>query len=165
MISIALCITDLNFGGAEQCLVTLATRIDRNRFTPVVYCLSSAPQPGETTLIPVLQSAGVEVECLGARKTSDFLAVVARLAKLLCQRKTQIVQTFLFHANFIGRMAAWRAGVPHVLCGIRVAERQASWHLLVDRLTHGMVDRYVCVSRSVVRFSASTAGLPAESWS
>ena len=32
MISIALCITDLNFGGAEQCLVTLATRIDRNRF-------------------------------------------------------------------------------------------------------------------------------------
>ena len=59
MISIALCITDLNVGGAERCLVELAARLDRNRFTPVVYCLSAAPRPGETTFIPALESAGL----------------------------------------------------------------------------------------------------------
>jgi starch synthase (maltosyl-transferring) len=162
MTSLALCITDLNVGGAERCLVELATRLDRNRFTPVVYCLSPAPLPGQTTLIPELQSAGVEVECLGARKASEFLGVVTRLARGLRQRKTQIIQTLLFHANFVGRFAAWRADVPHVVCGIRVAQRRPAWHLWLDRLTHRMVDRYVCVSQSVAAFSASTARLPAD---
>ena len=162
MTSVALCITDLNVGGAERCLVELATRLDRNRFTPVVYCLSPAPPPGETTLIPALQSAGVEVECLGARKAAEFLGVVARLARLLRQRKTQVIQTFLFHANIVGRFAAWRAGVPRVVCGIRVAQRHSAWRLWLDRMTHRMVDRYVCVSQSVASFSASTARLPAD---
>lgn len=162
MTSVALCITDLNVGGAERCLVELATRLDRKRFTPVVYCLSPPPLPGETTLISVLQAAGVEVECLGARKASEFLRVVARLASLLRTRKTQVLQTFLFHANIVGRFAAWRAGVPRVVCGIRVAERCSSWHLWLDRMTYRLVDRYVCVSQSVADFSASTARLPAE---
>ena len=162
MTSIALCITDLNVGGAERCLVELATRLDRTRFTPVVYCLSPAPLPGETTLVPALQSAGVEVECPWGAKDDGFPGVVARLAGMLRQRKPQVIQTFLFHANFVGRIAAWRAGVPHVVCGIRVAERHPSWHLWLDRMTHRMVDRYVCVSQSVADFSASTARLPAD---
>ena len=162
MTSIALCITDLNVGGAERCLVELATRLDRNRFTPVVYCLSPAPSPGETTLIPALQSAGVEVECLGARKATEVLRVVARLARRLQERKTQVLQTFLFHANLVGRFAAWRAGGLRVVCGIRVAERQSSWHLWLDRLTHRMVDRYVCVSQSAAGFSAGVTRLPAD---
>ena len=77
------------------------------------------------------------------------------------QRKTQVLQTFLFHANFVGRIAARRAGVP-VVCGIRVAQRQSSWHLWLDRMTHRLVDRYVCVSQSVAAFSASTARLPVD---
>ena len=162
MTNVALCITDLNVGGAERCLVELATRLDRKRFTPVVYCLSPAPPPGETTLIPVLQSAGVEVECLGARRASEVLRVVARMARLLKERKTQVLQTFLFHANLVGRFAAWRAGGPRVVCGIRVAERRSSWHLWLDRMTHRMVDRYVCVSQSAADFSVSIARSPAD---
>src|SRR5580692_3741473 len=162
MTRLALCITDLNVGGAERCLVEVATRLDRNRFSPVVYCLAATPRPGAPTLIPELQSAGLEVACLGARKATDFPATVARLAGMLRKRETQIVQTFLFHANLVGRFAAWRTGVPHVLCGIRVAERRSSWHLWLDRMTHRLVDRYVCVSQSVADFTASTARLPAD---
>ncbi|MGO9115312.1 MAG: glycosyltransferase [Thermoguttaceae bacterium] len=162
MTSVALCITDLNVGGAEKCLVELATRLDRKRFTPVVYCLSGAPPPGETTLIPTLQSAGVGVECLEARTTSDIPKVVVRLAHMLRQRKTQVVQTFLFHSNIVGRIAAHWAGVARVVCGIRVAQRHSSWHLWLDRMTHRLVDRYVCVSESVARFSASTTRLPVD---
>jgi glycosyltransferase involved in cell wall biosynthesis len=110
----------------------------------------------------VLQSAGLEVECLGARNAADFLAVVARLAGMLRRRKTQIVQTSLFHANLVGRFAAWQAGVPHVVCGIRVAQRQSPWRLWLDRMTHRMVDRYVCVSQSVADFSVATGRLPAD---
>ena len=162
MNNIALCITDLNVGGAERCLVELATRLDRKRFTPIVCCLSPAPPPGETTLVPALEAAGVEVVCLGARKTTDFPWVVARLARLLAGRKPQILQTFLFHANIVGRLAAWLAGMRHVVCGIRVAQRSPAWRLWLDRMTHRTVARYVCVSRSVADFSAKAGRLPAD---
>ena len=38
--NIALMITDLDVGGAERCLVELATRLDRDQFRAVVYCLA-----------------------------------------------------------------------------------------------------------------------------
>jgi glycosyltransferase involved in cell wall biosynthesis len=161
MIRIALCITDLNVGGAERCLVELATRLDRTRFQPVVYCLAGAPEPDQTSFIPTLETAGVDVHCLGAKRATDFFAVVARLSAMLRERETDLVQTFLFHANIVGRFAAWQAGVPHTVCGIRVAERRASWHRWLERATHRLVEKYVCVSRSVADFSASQTRLPA----
>ena len=35
--AVALCITDLDVGGAEQCLVKLALRVDPARYSPPVY--------------------------------------------------------------------------------------------------------------------------------
>ncbi len=85
-----------------------------------------------------------------------------RLRRLLAAQKPQIVQTFLFHANIVGRIAARRAGVKTVVAGVRVAERAARWHLWLDRLTQRGVDRYVCVSQSVADFSTKQGGLPPE---
>jgi glycosyltransferase involved in cell wall biosynthesis len=82
------------------------------------------------------------------------------MRRLFAHERPDLVQTFLFHANIIGRLAARLAGVPHVICAIRVAEWQSRWHLWVDRLTSDLVDRYVCVSRSVARFSQVRGGLP-----
>ncbi|GAB6166314.1 hypothetical protein JCM19992_23140 [Thermostilla marina] len=72
------------------------------------------------------------------------------------------MQAFLFHANLVARLAALAGGVPCVVCGIRVAEHRRRGHLLLDRLTSWRVDRYVCVSEAVRRFSVSSAGLPSE---
>jgi glycosyltransferase involved in cell wall biosynthesis len=89
--------------------------------------------------------------------------MVARgLRRLLAAQRPQVIQTFLFHANFLGRIAAHRAGVRAVVSGIRVAERAARWHLRLDRLTQRWVDRYVCVSQAVAEFSAKQGGLPPE---
>jgi starch synthase (maltosyl-transferring) len=70
------------------------------------------------------------------------------------------LQTFLFHANILGRVAAAWAGVPHCVSGIRVAERRSKWPLRLDRLTNRFVDFHVCVSQAVADFSADVAGLP-----
>ncbi len=159
---IALCITDLDIGGAERHLTELAVRIDRRRFAPVVYCLGRRPVQEAASCIPALLAAGVEVHCLGGRRPWQFPMVARRLKRLLAAQHPQIVQTFLFHANILGRIAARRAGVKTVVSGIRVAERAARWHLWLDRLTGRWVDRYVCVSRSVADFSIKEAGLPPE---
>ncbi|HEX5446268.1 MAG TPA: glycosyltransferase, partial [Pirellulales bacterium] len=96
------------------------------------------------------------------RHAGHFPAVVRRLSRLLRNQRAELVQSFLFHANLVARFAARRADVPHVLSGIRVAERSAHWHLWLDRLTTRLVDRYVCVSQAVADFSQSEARLPRE---
>jgi glycosyltransferase involved in cell wall biosynthesis len=159
---VALCITDLDVGGAERTLVELATRLDRDRIAPAVYCLQPAPKSRQASCVPALEAAGIEVHCLGARRAWQVLRVVGQLRRLLAEQEADLIQTFLFHANMVGRIAARRAGVAHVVSGIRVAERHRRWHLWVERLTAGPVDRHVCVSEAVARFSAEQAGLPAE---
>ena len=159
---VALCITDLEVGGAERTLVELATRVDPNRIDPVVYCLKPRPQAEEASCLPRLREAGVVVHFLNASRSWHVLTLIRRLTRLLADQGPEVVQTFLFHANVAGRIAARRAGVGRVVCGIRVAERHCRWHLWADRLTAGSVDRHVCVSQAVARFSAERAGLPAE---
>jgi glycosyltransferase involved in cell wall biosynthesis len=79
----------------------------------------------------------------------------------LSQQEPDLLQSFLFHANLVGRIAARRAGVPNVVSGIRVAEPRR-WHRWADRLTRHLVDCNVCVSQAVADFSVARAGLPLE---
>ena len=158
-IRVALCITDLDVGGAERCLQNLAIGLERARFDPVVYCLGPRPKNREASCVELIESAGIPVHCLEASKPWHFTRTLRRLTGLLTSQSPQILQSFLFHANFMGRLAGRRAGVPHILSGIRVAERHSWWHLMLDRWTQGMVERHVCVSTGVAKFSASEAGL------
>ncbi len=143
-------------------MMELAARLDRARFQPAVYCLGPRPERKEASCVPMLEQAGIEYHCLGGRGAKHFLGVTARLTELLKAQRPAVLQSFLFHANLVGRIAARRAGVPRVVCGIRVAEREKGWHRWLDRLTQSMVDRYACVSRAVADFSRDKARLPAE---
>jgi glycosyltransferase involved in cell wall biosynthesis len=116
----------------------------------------------DASCVPALAAAGVEVHCLGGRGIWQFPLVAHRLKRLLAAQKPQVIQTFMFHANLLGRIAARRAGVKAVVAGVRVAEHVAQWHLRLDRLTQRWVDRYVCVSQAVADFSAEQGGLPTE---
>ena len=138
----------------------LATRLDVRKFAPVVYALSPRPAAGQRSLLPQLESAGIEVHFIGARGARHLPAAVRGLAKLLKRQKPQVAQSFLFHANFVTRWAAWLAGVPHVLSGVRVAERGVKWHLWLDRGSRGLVDCYVCVSQAVADFTHSRLRIP-----
>lgn len=152
-IRIAFCITDLDPGGAERALVQIATRLDRECWDPAVYCLSG---PGE--LVSVLEQAGIPVTCFGACGVRD-LGVVRRLAKEFRTFSPQVLQTFLFHANLLGRLAGYWASVPHIVSGIRVAEKRTRMHLVLDRITNRLVDVNVCVSEAVAEFSIERGGL------
>lgn len=153
-IPIAFCITELDPGGAERALAELVTRLEQSEWSPHVYCL--APRG---VMADVFERAGVPVTCLEANRFRQMPLTVWRLARLLRRQRPAILQTFLFHANFIGRLAARLAGVPHVVSGIRVAERGTRWHLPLDRWTNRLVDLNICVSRGVAEFMHHEAGL------
>ena len=80
-IEIGLCITDLDVGGAERCLVALATGLDRGRFRPVVYVLAQPPEPERQQCVALLREACIETHFLGARTGRDFPRTLARLRK------------------------------------------------------------------------------------
>jgi glycosyltransferase involved in cell wall biosynthesis len=151
---IAFCITDLDAGGAERALVQIVTRLNRRRFEPFVFCLS-----GEGELSHVLRDAGVAVVCLGAQKRHG-LSVVWQLSRRLAKLKPALLQTFLYHANIVGRVAGKAARIPVIVSGIRVAEKRSGFRLWLDRATGWMVARHVCVSEDVAAFSAARGRLP-----
>lgn len=152
---IAFCITELDPGGAERAFVRLVCGLDRTRWEPEVYCLAA-----EGELANPIRQAEIPVTCFGLT-SRGFLSGLWRLRRELRRQQPLVLQTFLFHANLLGRLAAVGTSVRHVICGIRVAERRSPWYLKLDRWTDRHVSRHVCVSQSVAKFSAD-AGLPAK---
>ena len=160
---LALCITELLIGGAEKTLTELACGLDRERFEPVVYSLRSRSfHDGALSYIPILEQHGIPVRFLNIDGPFSFLTGIGRLRKMLRDQGTEVFQSFMFHANFLGRFAARRAKTPVVCAGIRVSEKERWWHLSLDRLTSRQVDYYLCVSRSVAEFTEKEGGIPAE---
>ena len=162
-IRIVFCITELEPGGAERCLVELVKRLDRRQFDPVVYCLGLRPGGNGTSLADLLEQSAVPVHCFGARSWRQLPGVFRRLRRQLAVDSPQIAQCFLFHANVLGTLAAHWAGVPHIVTGIRVAEHRSAWHLTVARWTSRWVERHVCVSQAVRDFSLRKGALRPES--
>jgi starch synthase (maltosyl-transferring) len=146
-------ITDLDVGGAERALTTLATHLKPTRWRVGVFCLR---EPGRLT--DVLRRADVFCECLCLKRRNPVQAVT-RLARSLRRFRPELVQSFMFHANLAARLSAPWAGCPWVVGGLRVAEREKRWHLILDRLTGSLVTGSVCVSQGVMKFSRDVAGL------
>jgi glycosyltransferase involved in cell wall biosynthesis len=150
-IQLALVITELAPGGAERCLVELATRLDRSRFSAIVYSLGPHPAKSKQSLVNRLAEAGIPTNFLGLTKKWEYFTAVRKLAQMLRVQRAQIVQSFLFHANVIAARAAKGAGVPHLISGIRVADPRR-WRTAVESLATARADRFVCVSQSVAEF-------------
>lgn len=145
-IKIAFCITDLDPGGAEWALFHIVTRLNKEKWSLHVFCLSSG---GE--LVEKFKEQGIPVSCFGAKSSKD-LRVFSWLTTELKNFAPHIVQGFMFHGNIVSRIAGYRAGIPIRVAGHRVAERQKRWHLRIDRFTKSLVHHHVCVSRGVADF-------------
>jgi glycosyltransferase involved in cell wall biosynthesis len=154
---ISFLITELDHGGAERALVRIVTGLDRSLWEPRVISLSDRGPLAEP-----LEAAGIPVTAIGAgrvRSPAGLWRATVGLTRCLKEQQPAVLQTFLFHANIAGRLAARRARVPVVVSGIRVAEKRGRWRLNVDRWTDHLVNRHVCVSQSVADFSIRESGL------
>jgi glycosyltransferase involved in cell wall biosynthesis len=66
-----------------------------------------------------LQARGVEVQAMGMRSPWDIPGVLWRLMRLIRASRPDIVQTWMYHADLIGGLAARLAGIRHVIWGVR----------------------------------------------
>jgi starch synthase (maltosyl-transferring) len=154
---VALVITELDVGGAENAMAALATGLDRRRWDARVIALGP-----EGALAGPIREAGVSVMCLGVNPRRPIRAIARLAAALRRPRRVALVQSSLFHANVCSRLAAPWAGRPWVVGGLRVAERQKRWHLVCERATIPLAAGAVCVSEGVKRFSQEVGGWPSD---
>jgi glycosyltransferase involved in cell wall biosynthesis len=84
------------------------------RFVPRVISLTTLGDMG-----PRIESLGIPVEALGINSSTSVLSGFVRLSRRLRALRPEVVQTWLYHADLIGGLAARLAGVPRVAWTIR----------------------------------------------
>ncbi|CAB3930148.1 glycosyltransferase family 4 protein [Achromobacter insolitus] len=106
-------ITGLGQGGAESVLFRLATYPEAN-VEHVVVSLTDEGIYGER-----LRAAGVAVHVLGMKRGRVSLGGFLALRALVAAERPDAVQTWMYHADLIGGLAARLAGVRAIAWGIR----------------------------------------------
>lgn len=117
-------ISSLNVGGAETMLRKLVETSTRG--THVVVSLSSIGELG-----PVLREQGIQVHPLGMSSPLSLVRTVARLTALVRHERPDVMQTWMYHADFLGGLVAAMTGT-RVLWGVRTTELPRSG----SRVTH-----------------------------
>ena len=147
-------ITELAPAGAERCVYELARRLDRGRFDVRVAALRGG------AVADWLAREGIPVHVLGVRSRLDARKFAA-LVRLLRQWRVDLLHTHLFHADLVGRAAAYMAGTPHLVHTVHTVElRWRPWQYAFARLTAGRCERVICVSPSACRAHRRRSGLP-----
>ena len=149
---LVLIITGLSTGGAEMMLLKLLDRLDPARFSPQVISLTSLGEIG-----PRIQALGIPVEALGMHpgRLPNPIAF-ARLVQRLKAIKPDVVQTWMYHADLVGGLAARLVGVPAIAWNIRhsnLSRDQTKWSTravahLCAKASRWIPDRIVCNSKT-----------------
>ncbi|HEU5295885.1 MAG TPA: glycosyltransferase [Burkholderiaceae bacterium] len=110
---VAFVITGLGTGGAEGMLERLILALSPS----VLPCVISLTDLGEVG--PRLRARGVRVHALGMHPRAPSPLAMARLVFMLRSLRPDVVQTWMYHADLLGGVAARLAGVKAVIWGLR----------------------------------------------
>lgn len=105
-------ITELDTGGAETMLYHLLTQ-GGDDIEAEVISLADIGAVGKH-----IQALGIPVRALGMRPSFPNPLIILKLARWLRQSRPQVIQTWLYHADFIGGVAAKLAGGIPVVWGL-----------------------------------------------
>lgn len=149
-------ITELDVGGAESALASLATALSHDGHSVRIFSL--APKPTRAGIVDHLRLASIDVTFGSAKSLIHFLRVDRELRHWLRMRRADVVQSFMFHANV---MTATIVDPERHVAGIRVAD-PTRWRSWVERRALRHTAAVVCVSAAVAEFTKSTLRVQAD---
>ncbi len=110
-------ITGLNQGGAETMLFKLLSALNETGFdTQVISLLDKG------TLGPSIQALGIPVIAMNMRPGIPDPRALLKLRNILRVLSPDLVQTWMYHADLIGGLAARLAGIRRLVWNIRQSE-------------------------------------------
>lgn len=110
-------ITGLEVGGAETMLWKLLSVLDSKEFEALVVSLVPPGPMGAR-----IANLGIRVESLGLRRGLPDPGAILRLARLLRAYGPDLLQTWMYHADLLGALAAPLAGRPVLVWNIRQSD-------------------------------------------
>ncbi|MFF2549772.1 glycosyltransferase [Nocardia sp. NPDC058058] len=150
-------VPDLRVGGAERHVTTLLPNLDRTRFEPSVICIGE-----EGELFADLAAGRVPAKALHYRKRQAAPAL-RELIRAMREQRPDVVITRGYNAEALGRIAAWRAGVPHSVVWVHNygdVEPRGRFRAVVDRILDRRTSAYFGVARAQIRYMADELGYP-----
>jgi glycosyltransferase involved in cell wall biosynthesis len=150
-ISVSHLITGTSTGGAETMLYKLVSKIDRERFDVRVISLTTAGEIGRRMI-----DEEIPFDPVGASRGGLDPAALIRLGRLLRRTRPDILQTWMYHADLAGGLAARLAGSIPVAWNIRhsnldpdhMKKRTIRVAKMCARLSRLLPARIVCCSRA-----------------
>jgi len=149
-------VTDLALGGTPRSVESLVLGLDRTRFDVEVVTLL-APSP----ITENITANGIPCEALDLRGKLDFFRLIPLIGKIR-RGRYDLVHTWLFHANLVGR-ALRPFGRFALLASERGVELTKSrMRVLLDRLTHRASDLVVVNAQAIRDVLAKREKIPRE---
>ncbi|WP_368642621.1 glycosyltransferase [Castellaniella ginsengisoli] len=96
--------TTLGTGGAEQMLLKILQRLDRDQFDPVVVSLLD-----EGTVGKKIKALGIPVICLRMDRLVHILAAPFVLGRLIQQHRFDLIQGWMYHGNLLAWLGRFLA--------------------------------------------------------
>jgi glycosyltransferase involved in cell wall biosynthesis len=106
-------ITGMGSGGAEAMLLKLLRATSTAVSQEVVSLVSGGELSGH------FASLGIPIFSMDMRRNALPVLALGALTRLIESRRPDIVQTWMYHADLLGGIAARRAKIPRVIWGIR----------------------------------------------
>lgn len=111
MIRVTHLITSLDAGGAEQILYRVCTS-DTNAIHTVISLRDEGVYGAS------LREHGIHVHTLDLKPGRLSWSAVKKLLTILTQNPPDVLQTWMYHAEFLGSLVGWWAGVGHIVWSI-----------------------------------------------
>ncbi len=160
---IALVITELDPGGAENCLTQLACYFADQGHSVRVYAIGPPPIDGQDNLLKLLEAHRVPFSCCippGERRSMrSFPKVVGWLRREFAEFQPQVVQSMLFHGNLASALATKSKHVKF-FGGVRVRQPER-WRWWVQRWVARRMQKIICVSDDVAAHCIRNERIPA----
>lgn len=158
-------ITSLNLGGAETMMCQIVEHTDRSRFEPIVVSLRP-----EGPLAERIRATGAKLYCLDMGSYLQFPAAYKRLKAIMSEVKPALVQTWMYHADFLGTLAARSfRPIPPVVWNVqhssfcpKTTKTLSRWmRVLLSKLAAAWPDKIAVCSRTSIELHAGI-GYPRE---
>lgn len=137
-------ITELDPGGTEKQLAMILPYL-QSSFNNEVICLMGKGSVGQ-----VLEKKGIKVYYCRARGWFDP-RMWLKTFQIVRKQHPQVLVTYLFHADMVGRLIGWLLRTPRLICSQRTnLMRYGFLWTFLEKHSHRMIDDYV-VQTNVMR--------------
>lgn len=146
----------LPIGGAEVLLEIICRRVDKQKYDIYVCSITD-----EGLLGSKIHETGVKLITLNSSLRVYSLATIVKLFLLIRKIDPVIVQTHMFQANTLGRIASFLANVPVIIATEHGFYRyKKKRQIVIDWLLSHITDKIIVISEAVKNYISLRSKIP-----